>query len=160
MKIYIYIYIYTYILSQQKLFEDILFFYINPKHYRVSHRVRWPNFLKAKWGQIHTANFKMFMHYNCCPPFRFQDSSVITDQRPSSTLMVLGACKSVLSVMSSKFSAKSPPLGYLAKVLDSPLVHHIDCFWTTLRNDYLTIDNSARHSCNPTLNPLNLNYEP
>ena len=95
-------------------------------------RLRRPNSLKAKWG--HVPNFRV-KSVDKCKPQILRYLWVITAppnsasrfishdwQRPSSTLIVLGTCKSVLSVMFSKFSAKSPPLEYLGKVLDLLLV--------------------------------------
>ena len=69
--------------------------------------------------------------------------------------------KSVLSAMSSKLPAKSPPLGFLVKLMDLPLIQGPKSSYQSsldsLRSDFQTTCNSSRHSCSPTLNPLNLN---
>ena len=95
-----------------------------------NYRVRRPNFLKAKWG--HVPNFRVrsgdkcitqILRYLCIKTAPYSISRLITDQRPSRTLMVLGAYKNRHDCnVLPNFPSKSPPLGYVAKVVYSSLV--------------------------------------
>ena len=97
---------------------------------------------------MHKANFKISMRYNC-PAIQFRDSSLTKDYHAHQWCLM--HIKSVLSAMSSKFPAKSPPLGYLAKVMDSPLVQGSNSSYQSsldnLQSDFQIIGNSSRHSC-------------